>query len=156
MLNIHTTESFSRSGNSVVHCQQLNNLTGNSSQDKRKVLRNVNWYPQGLLGERWEKDMCRRSSGEGQSIADHLSVQLARWSASVWSIGLPGGRGTEARRAGVVALKASFPSGQLHDLLLQSPTPTPIKSCFSLMHLVKEQKKPEEVEGSRRRICSSC
>ena len=41
MLTIHTTESFPKGGNSVVHCQPLKNLTGSSFQGKKKVLRNV-------------------------------------------------------------------------------------------------------------------
>ena len=71
MLTIHTTESFPKGGNSVVHCQPLKNLTGSSFQGKKKVLRNVNRNPQGLLGERREKDMWA-----GQSTTDYASVPL--------------------------------------------------------------------------------
>ena len=55
MLTIHTTQSSSRSGNSIVHRQQSKNLPGSSLQAKRKILRNVQQCPHGLLGERWEK-----------------------------------------------------------------------------------------------------
>lgn len=51
-LAIYTTQILSRSSNSIVHCQQLKNLTGSSLQDKKEVLGTVKEYPQGLLRER--------------------------------------------------------------------------------------------------------